>query len=601
MADDSKSFETWQRLLLGIACLMTLFLNLGEAHLWDRDEPRNAGCAAEMLAAGNWIVPIFNDELRRQKPVLLYWLIMSAYGVFGVNEFAARFWSALLGCGTVFLTASIGCHIRDRFTGLLSGLILASSLMFCVAARAATPDSVLIFCVTAALWFYVRDVMPGDGSDGCWFPQSWTNIVGVYAMLGLAVLAKGPIGFLLPMMVMGLFMLIQRRGPSTQTPVNLVSRMKYIFAWFSPLHFLRTLWAMRIAWGCGIVALVAAPWFVAVGIQTDGEFIRQFFLTENFARATSVMENHSGGWWFYPLSICVGFFPWSVLFGPVAYALLYSDVEDRQHAGIRLMLIWVGLQIAVFSLAATKLPSYVTPCYPALAVLTALGIQHFDSESISQSWLRGWLFAAMCILMMVGVTVFAVMQQRLPEHLPKLLEESPWLPAIGSITAVGGVIGSIFVWRWNPEWLVRTMVVTSVAFCTCLFGLGTIAVDRHQELDKITNLIRQQPARPVASWRGLEPSWVFYSGRPVYELGTHAGEQGEDERHPLYQITGDWRPNPAPVIEQFVRQRPDALIISTDDHIDELKNRLPAEFQVLQTADQFLKPRRLVLWGAKAE
>ena len=80
-------------LLFGISGILFLF-QLGAAPLWDRDEPRNAGCAAEMLAAGDWVVPVFNAELRTHKPVLLYWLIMSAYQVFGVNEFAARFWSA---------------------------------------------------------------------------------------------------------------------------------------------------------------------------------------------------------------------------------------------------------------------------------------------------------------------------------------------------------------------------------------------------------------------------------------------------------------------------------------------------------------------------
>ncbi len=80
-------------ILLGIATVV-YFFNLGETQLWDRDEPRNAGCAAEMLAQGQWVVPIFNDELRHQKPVLLSWLIMSAYSIFRVNEFAARFWSA---------------------------------------------------------------------------------------------------------------------------------------------------------------------------------------------------------------------------------------------------------------------------------------------------------------------------------------------------------------------------------------------------------------------------------------------------------------------------------------------------------------------------
>src|SRR5690606_24070120 len=80
------------------------FLNLGGPHLWDRDEPRNAGCAAEMLAANDWIVPTFNAQLREHKPALTYWMMMLSYLVFGVTEFAARLPSALYGVGTSLLT-----------------------------------------------------------------------------------------------------------------------------------------------------------------------------------------------------------------------------------------------------------------------------------------------------------------------------------------------------------------------------------------------------------------------------------------------------------------------------------------------------------------
>ncbi len=102
-------------LLILIAGLV-FFLNLGVPPLWDRDEPRNAGCAVEMLARGDWVVPVFNGELRSHKPVLLYWLMMSSYAMFGVGEFGARFWSALLGIGTVLLTYEIGRCLFDRRT-----------------------------------------------------------------------------------------------------------------------------------------------------------------------------------------------------------------------------------------------------------------------------------------------------------------------------------------------------------------------------------------------------------------------------------------------------------------------------------------------------
>ena len=125
-------------LLLAISAL-TFFLNLGTPRLWDRDEPRNAGATLEMLRRGDWIVPVFNDELRVHKPVLINWFMMSAYAVFDDPEFAARFWSAALGLGTVLMTYVIGRRLFNASAGLWAGVVLASNLQFAMMARAATP------------------------------------------------------------------------------------------------------------------------------------------------------------------------------------------------------------------------------------------------------------------------------------------------------------------------------------------------------------------------------------------------------------------------------------------------------------------------------
>ena len=107
-----KSLFRWWHLAAVAAFCATVFFNqLGATRLWDRDETRNAGCAAEMLQADNWVVPIFNSQLRRHKPILTYWMMMSSYQVFGITEFAARFWSATLGVLTCLLTWRIGWRL----------------------------------------------------------------------------------------------------------------------------------------------------------------------------------------------------------------------------------------------------------------------------------------------------------------------------------------------------------------------------------------------------------------------------------------------------------------------------------------------------------
>src|SRR6185295_4613278 len=148
-----RSF-THHILLIAVASLV-FFTNLGRMRLMDRDEPRNAGCAAEMLARHDWVVPTFNAELRTHKPVLTYWFMMTAYSVFGVNEFGARFWSAILGIGTVLMTYHIGRRLFNPTVGLWAGLVTSTSLWFAIAARIATPDSIFVFFSTLPIFIYV--------------------------------------------------------------------------------------------------------------------------------------------------------------------------------------------------------------------------------------------------------------------------------------------------------------------------------------------------------------------------------------------------------------------------------------------------------------
>ena len=174
--------------------------------MWDRDEPRNAGCAREMMHE-SWIVPTFNGELRALKPPLFYWALMLSFSVLGVSEFAARFWSAILAVGTALLTFHLGKHLLGARVGFLAALILVTNLMFMVSSRAATQDSLLTFLTTGATLVFARHVTAGRR-----LTSGGVKSLGlVYLLLALATLAKGPVGLLLPGATMGLFLALQ--GP----------------------------------------------------------------------------------------------------------------------------------------------------------------------------------------------------------------------------------------------------------------------------------------------------------------------------------------------------------------------------------------------------
>lgn len=600
------------------------YTNLGQARLWDRDEPRNAGCAAEMLQRGDWIVPTFNGELRHQKPVLLYWLMMSVYPLLGVNEFSARFWSATLGIVTTLATYGIASRLTNPGTGLLAAIALASCLMFDVAARAATPDSVLICCSTCSIYLYVIGVFSRqrDASQptakSSWFPENPFLIVAMYSAMGLGVLAKGPVGLIVPMAIIGMLMLVQRlpkltsptSAKRTGLPMHALQVGHQMTRPFHPVHFIKTFWAMKPLIAISTVLLIAAPWYLMVASATNGEFVSKFFLGEHFGRATTALENHSGGLWFYPLAILVGFFPWSVLWGPVAIDLLRQRKTKTNDPVSSLMLCWIGVQVGLFSLAQTKLPSYVTPCYPALAILSAvclrklcckLSLKRFEDwqHANGTTFNQRWLYAAFGGLVLSGILIVLGLGAAASFYLPTQL----WLASLGVIPILGGLAMLWMLKRRNTQQIPVVFALTSVLFCWCTFGFGTVSIDHEQQSHLFLDVIDANPEAAVAAFGCLESSWVFYGGKPIRELWVQEPEtvSQQDTKPTQSSDSADgqayWQCKPRISVEAFLKSNSQAMFVTSSDHIDELKKRLPKDYEVLQTAAYFLKNKQIILIG----
>ncbi len=594
------SRQTISHVLLITAVAATLFFtSLGKAKLWDRDEPRNAGCAAEMLQRGDWIVPIFNDELRHQKPVLLYWLMIAAYSMLGVNEFAARIPSALLAVGTVFLTYGMGRRLFDSSVGLLSAIALSSSIMFCVAARAATPDSVLIFFSSLGIYFYVIGTFANndDGlalkTEGHWFPQNFVFVILMNVAFGLAVLAKGPVGLVLPTAIIGMFLLIQRVAPLPSENAHCEGRLsrsiQMMLRVIHPIHFLKTCWYMRPITAIAAVLAIAAPWYIAVGIQTQGDFTKLFFLTENLARATTVMENHNGSWLYYPTTIAIGFFPWSIFLGPVLFLIDHQVSQRTKHApAVTFLACWVAVQVGLFSIAETKLPSYVTPCYPALAILTAFCLLKWI-PTVDVRGIR-WQFAALSAFVLAGGVTSIGLAVASRQFFPEIW----WIAALGLIPVIGGGIAIYQLYRQQPQHTLYSTATSAVLFCLFMFGIGTVAVDSTRQTEIVLNDVKQNAIdAPVATYHCLESSWVFYAERPIFEL--HRGERSPETPTSLSR-KAYWKKKPVIPPEDFVATAPNAIFITTDEHAEELVGRLPAGFAITKETDFFLQEgRKLVL------
>jgi 4-amino-4-deoxy-L-arabinose transferase-like glycosyltransferase len=579
-------------LCVSVAAFVML-TNLGGPRLWDRDEPRNAGCAWEMLQRHDWVVPVFNGELRTHKPVLLYWCIMASYSALGVSELAARLPSALCAIGSVICTYRMGRRLFGPGAGLWAAISLATSLMFVVAGRAATPDSLLIFCTTLSLMIYVCgtfrprfETTPADVpaeliATGCYFPQHWPTVAVMYAVMGLGVLAKGPVGLVLPTAVIGMFLLIVRLPPRGQAieSASLGDRLIHIFGPFEPLHFLKTCWSMRPLTAIFAAAAVALPWYWTVGVATDGEFLRSFFFEHNLGRATETMEHHSGGLLFYPATILVGYFPWSVFALPLAIdTFLQLRRRDRFHAGYLLAVCWIGVYVVLFSLARTKLPSYVTPCYPALALLSGDYVDRWTRQAAAVA--GGWLVAAFACLALVGGGIAI----GLPLAIKDILPAEQWLGLVGLVPLAGGIVCIGLASARSYKSAAAAFSFTAMAFAVLLFAFALERVDRYQSTPVLLKAIHARSANPqVASYKVLEPSWVFYGGRPVHEF---AGAQVVGGNAVATQAA------------HFLATTPEGFLITTEPKSRELSALLPPNIGVIAEQPYFLrKGQRLVVLG----
>ena len=320
------------------------------------------------------------------------------------------------------------------------------------------------------------------------------------------------------------------------------------------------------------VAAVAVPWYWAVGLATNGEFLRSFFLEHNLGRATETMEHHSGTIFFYPLAILVGFFPWSVFAAPLAIdTTLQVRRRDRFHAGYLLAVCWIGVYVVLFSLARTKLPSYVTPCYPALALLVGDYVDRWSRQSAAVA--GRWLVAAFGCLALVGIAVAV----GVPIAAKKLLPGEEWLGLLGMIPLAGGVacIGLAAVRSFLAA--AASFTLTAVTFVALLFAVGTDRIDRHQMNQRLWQAVYAQSPNPqIACYKVLEPSWVFYSGRTIQEL---KGARAE-------------------TVPRYLASQPDAFVITTDRKLAEFSSALPPGMGVVERAPYFLKAgQQLVVVG----
>ena len=485
-------------LVLAAAHLLLTLPNLGAHTLWDMDEGVNAEAGREMLESGNWISPTFNYELRTAKPALLYWLQAGSFLAFGVTEWAARLPAVLCGLGTVLVTYELGRRLFPATTGLLAGLVLASCAEFCLISHAATPDPPLVLFQTLAFYLYWSG---SEGNRRWWFAP-------VGAACGLAVLAKGPVGVALP----GLVILAH-------------------LAWTGRLG---KLWDRRLWLGAAAFVAVALPWYVLVTLDTRGVWVQAFITRENVTRFHTPADGHSGGLYYHVLFLFVLTAPWCAF---LASAFWYGLRAARRGEGqvdtpdrYRFLAAWVLAYLIVFSIAATKLPNYVLPVYPAVAILIARLLDRWRSGSLT---VPGSLTAASTASgVLVGVLFgvgLLVAGGTLPPpvsvkgfHPLAGLGESAW---VGLVPVGGAMAFGWLAWKGRRTEAVTIYGLAAALFLAAVAAVPTVALNDHKAPRYFAEQMGlRQPDRDIriAACRWFRHSLVFYARREVRRIDDFA-------------------------------------------------------------------------------
>ena len=303
--------------------------------LTNPDEVFYAQTAKEMAQHRSWLVPYLFDGPQFEKPVLTYWLIRVGFIFFGVSNFGARFFPAifgLIGVLAVYFFSRAAFKVEKK--AFICALVMMSAGLYIGLARTVFTDlifSVFIFLSLGSFfWAYVNREKKSAG------------LILSFVFSGLAVLTKGPLGFIILALTVILFLAFKKE-------------LKFIFSKYT-------------LWGLACFILVALPWYAYIIKNYGQAFIQEFFYNDHVRRLFEAEHSGNDTWYFYPLSALGCMFPWCI-FTAAGLVVLFKKIKTNNPVYLFLA-CWIAAVFVVFQPAHSKLVSYIFPMFAALAVVT---------------------------------------------------------------------------------------------------------------------------------------------------------------------------------------------------------------------------------------
>lgn len=509
------------------------FYALGARTLVPTDEGRYAEMAREMVATGDWITPRLNGLKYFEKPPLQTWMNALTFEVFGLGDWQARLWTGLCGLFGILMTAYAGTRVFGRRIGFHAGLVLASSLFWAALGHVNTLDMGLAGMMTltlASLLLAQRD----DATER----QQRNWMLACWAGMALAVLSKGLIGIVLPGAVLVLYTLLSRD-----------------WAIWKRLHF-----------GVGLLLFFAitTPWFVLVSLKNP-EFLNFFFIHEHFQRFTSKVHHRAGPWYYFIPILILGIAPW---LGVVLQSLWTAQREPAQRfQPKKMLLVWAVFIFFFFSISGSKLPSYILPIFPALALLIACHLEKASDKALMITAAMVALFAAIGLGFVAKIPELASNAYEKPIYQAYL----PWVVAGAVLALAGGLLATVLV-RRNREWSLIALAATAFASGQVLM-IGHEPLGRYKAgLDHVPAIAAElTPQTPIFLVRLYEQSLPFYLQRTM-TLVEHADEM----EFGVKQEPQLWIPTRAEFITKWNALHDagkKAVAIIHPDHFNDLKKQ----------------------------
>jgi 4-amino-4-deoxy-L-arabinose transferase-like glycosyltransferase len=523
-------------LLFFLAAIAFYFYGLGRFPFLGPDEPRYAQVAREMFMRGDLITPTLGGHTWFEKPVLLYWMMEGCFAAFGVKEWAARFGPACCGLLSALLVYWTSRRVeraggegagQTTDLGLACGIALATSGGMIVFSRGASFDIVLTMAVTASLSCFFVSELEEDERKRRWL------LAGFYACVGVALLAKGLVGIVIPCGVVGGYLLLRRERPDAKL-------------------------LLSVLWGGALAVAVAGVWYGPVIARHGWKFVDEFFIQHHFARYISNKYHHAQPFYFYLPVTALLALPWTG-FLIASLARLKSWHWRGQGALDKLRvfsLVWLVVPVAFFSLSGSKLPGYVLPALPGAALLAGERVARFLRGEGEAGSMRAT--GAMLILFALGLLIYASQTGDIPMPCALLIAALPLLAG-----------ASVMYWTSKRALCLALIVVT-------VFGVTLLAIncgaERAARRESMRDLLQ------LASARG-------YSSTPIFQLHT---VERTSEFYAAERVVRDekgepvWLEDPAQVEEAARRHGDDTiLVIVSQGRLPTLTSYTPLQTEVI--------------------